>query len=87
MGRGRQLPPWDFGTLVMSSKSIRHLEQVERASALDDAGGRRQNLLRILFIHRFLADVERCLHELKRVRLAVSSYIVVTPEQFVDQLR
>ena len=70
------------GLLVMSTKSKPHLEQVEQASALD-ALGRRRNLVRILFIHRSLADVEHCLHE----RFTVSSDVVVTPEQFAERLR
>jgi diguanylate cyclase (GGDEF)-like protein/PAS domain S-box-containing protein len=70
----------------MSSKSKPHLEQVEQVSALD-ALGRRQNLVRILFVHRSLADVEHCLHELKRARFTVSSDVVVTPEQFAERLR
>jgi diguanylate cyclase (GGDEF)-like protein/PAS domain S-box-containing protein len=70
----------------MSPKSKLHLEQVEQVSALD-ALGRRQNLVRILFIHRSLADVEHCLHELKRARFTVSSDVVVTPEQFAERLR
>jgi diguanylate cyclase (GGDEF)-like protein/PAS domain S-box-containing protein len=70
----------------MSSKTEPILEQVARASALD-IPGRRQNLVRILFIHRSLADVERCLYELRRVRYTVSSDVVVTPEQFAEQLR
>src|SRR5260370_13752435 len=71
---------------AMSSKAERNLEQVERASARD--GPRRaRNLLRILFVHRSPADVERCLHELKRVRFTVSSDVVVTPKQFAERLR
>jgi diguanylate cyclase (GGDEF)-like protein/PAS domain S-box-containing protein len=70
----------------MSAKSKLRLEQVEQVSALD-ALGRRQNLVRILFIHRSLADVEHCLHELKRARFTVSSDVVVTPEQFAERLR
>ena len=70
----------------MSANSKPHLEQVEQVSALD-ALGRRQNLVRILFIHRSLADVENCLHELKRARFTVSSDVVVSPEQFADRLR
>jgi len=42
--------------------------------------------VRILFIHRCLADVERCLHELKRLRYTVSSDVVLTPEQFAERL-
>jgi diguanylate cyclase (GGDEF)-like protein/PAS domain S-box-containing protein len=70
----------------MSAKSKPHPKQVEQASALD-ALGRRQNLVRILFIHRSLADVEHCLRELKRARFTVSSDVVVTPEQFAERLR
>jgi len=42
--------------------------------------------VRILFIHRCFADVERCLHELKRLRYTVSSDVVLTPEQFAERL-
>jgi len=69
----------------MSPKSEPILEQAARASSLDILG-RRQNLVRILFIHRSVADVERCLHELKRVRFTVSSDVVLTPEQFAGRL-
>jgi diguanylate cyclase (GGDEF)-like protein/PAS domain S-box-containing protein len=70
----------------MPAKSKLDLEKVEQASALD-ALGRRRNLVRILFIHRSLADVEHCLHELKRARFTVSSEVVVTPKQFAERLR
>src|SRR5713226_2078215 len=70
----------------MSSKAERNLKQVERASARDAPEGK-QNLVRILFVHRSPADVERCLHELKRVRFTVSSDVVVTPKQFAERLR
>jgi diguanylate cyclase (GGDEF)-like protein/PAS domain S-box-containing protein len=46
----------------------------------------RQDLVRILFIHRFPADIERCLHELMRMRFTVSSEVVLTPEQFAERL-
>jgi diguanylate cyclase (GGDEF)-like protein/PAS domain S-box-containing protein len=69
----------------MSSKLKPDLEQVERASALD-ALGLLRNRVRILFIHRFLAEVEHCLYELKKVRFVVSSDVVVTPEQFAARL-
>jgi diguanylate cyclase (GGDEF)-like protein/PAS domain S-box-containing protein len=48
---------------------------------------RGRHLLRILFFHRSLTDIERCLHELKRVGFTVTSDVVITPEQFVDRLR
>jgi len=70
----------------MSSNSKPGIEQVKRASA-PDAAGRRQNLVRILFVHRSIAAVERCLYELKRMRFSVSSEVVVTPEQFAERLR
>src|SRR5216684_5644408 len=55
------------------------------ASALDVIGLKR-SLVRILFIHRFLAEVEHCLSELKKVRFIVSAEVVVTPEQFAQRL-
>src|SRR4029077_15435908 len=62
------------------------LEQLARTSVLDIPACR-QNLLRILFVHRSLTDVECCLHELKRMRFTVSSEVVLTPEQFTERLR
>jgi len=70
----------------MSAKSKPRLGQVEGTSALA-APGQRQNPVRILFVHRSLEVVERCLYELKRVRFTVSSEVVVTPEQFAERLR
>jgi len=70
----------------MSSTAQLSLDRVARASALD-ASKRRQNLVRILFIHRSLPDVDRCLHELKRMRFTVSSDVVLTPEQFAEGLQ
>ncbi len=59
---------------------------MERASTLE-ALGLRRNVVRILFVHRFLAEVKQCLHELEKLRFIVSSDVVVTPEQFAEQLR
>ena len=70
----------------MSSRSELNIEQVDRASALNIPELRR-NLVRILFIHRSLADVERCLHELKRARFTVTSETALTPQQCTDKLR
>ncbi len=70
----------------MASKSQLGLEQVSGASARDTTA-RRQNPVRILFVHRSVAEVERCLYELKRVRFTVSADVVVTPEQFAGRLR
>jgi diguanylate cyclase (GGDEF)-like protein/PAS domain S-box-containing protein len=69
----------------MSTRSEPNLEELERASARD-APWARQNLVRILFVHRSVADVERCMFELQRVRFTVSSDVVVTPEQFAIRL-
>jgi diguanylate cyclase (GGDEF)-like protein/PAS domain S-box-containing protein len=61
-------------------------EQPERSTSC--AGPvERQHFLHILFVHRSPMDVERCLHELRRVGFTVSSDVVVTPEQFTDRLR
>jgi diguanylate cyclase (GGDEF)-like protein/PAS domain S-box-containing protein len=70
----------------MPSKLKPDLERAGRASALD-ALGLKRNLVRILFIHRFPAEIEHCLYELKKMRFIVSSEVVVTPEQFAERLR
>src|ERR1700724_1200362 len=62
------------------------INQSEPATASDGLEGR-QHFLRILFVHRSLMDIERCLHELKRVGFTVTSEVVVTPEQFAHRLR
>ena len=62
------------------------LHRAERASARD-APEPRQNLVRILFVHCSVADVQRYLHELERVRFTVASDVVVTPEQLSERLR
>jgi diguanylate cyclase (GGDEF)-like protein/PAS domain S-box-containing protein len=70
----------------MFSKPEPVLEHLARPAVLDIPACR-QNLLRILFVHRSLTDVECCLHELKRMRFTVSSEVVLTPEQFAERLR
>jgi diguanylate cyclase (GGDEF)-like protein/PAS domain S-box-containing protein len=70
----------------MPSRSELKLGQVKRVSALNILELRR-NLVRILFVHRSLADVERCLHELKKARFTVNSDVVMTLEQFAERLR
>ncbi len=52
------MPPWVLARLAMSSNSKPGIEQVKRASA-PDAPGRRQNLVRILFVHRSIQFAER----------------------------
>jgi diguanylate cyclase (GGDEF)-like protein/PAS domain S-box-containing protein len=70
----------------MPSRPDLNLGQVEPVSALNILELRR-NLVRILFVHRSLADVELCLHELKKARFTVSSDVVMTPDQFAERLR
>jgi diguanylate cyclase (GGDEF)-like protein/PAS domain S-box-containing protein len=70
----------------MSFSAKPRLQQHELRSPRD-ARERRQNLVHILFAHRSVADIERCLYELKRMRFTVSADVVVTPEQFVEQVR
>ena len=60
-------------------------EQTERNKSLAGAV-ERLHFLRILFIHRSPMDIERCLHELRRVGFTVSSDVVMTPEQFTDRM-
>ena len=62
------------------------LERVERTSTQEVLGLRR-NIVRILFVHRFPAEVEHCLQELKKLRFNISSDIVLTPQQFADRVR
>jgi diguanylate cyclase (GGDEF)-like protein/PAS domain S-box-containing protein len=62
------------------------MEQGTRASARDIIGLRR-SLVRILFVHRFLTEVEHCLSELKKARFILNADIVLTPEQFSRRLR
>jgi diguanylate cyclase (GGDEF)-like protein/PAS domain S-box-containing protein len=47
----------------------------------------RRHHLRILFVHRCVADVESCLYELRRVGFVVTSDLVITPDQFAERLQ
>jgi diguanylate cyclase (GGDEF)-like protein/PAS domain S-box-containing protein len=42
--------------------------------------------LRVLFIHRDVAEVEHCVRELKRANFSVAADVVLTPEQFAERL-
>jgi diguanylate cyclase (GGDEF)-like protein/PAS domain S-box-containing protein len=86
LGVGRNCHPGILRRRPMYSKLEVNLAQAKRASARD-APGRRQNLVRILFVHRSVIEVERCLYELKRARFTVSSNIVITPGQFTERFR
>ena len=54
----------------------------------EDPGGieGRRPSLHILFVHSHVAEVDRCLQELKRVHFTVNAEIVVTPEEFTERL-
>lgn len=43
--------------------------------------------VRILFLHQDAAKVERCLHELKGVQIAVRGDVALTPDQFSERLQ
>jgi len=84
--RGKELPRRNLVKAVtMFSGSEQNSDQGV-ASALD-IPELRLNLVRILFVHRSLADVERCLHELKRMHFTVTSEIVVTSHECAEKLR
>jgi diguanylate cyclase (GGDEF)-like protein/PAS domain S-box-containing protein len=70
----------------ISSATKVGLERAERPS-VRDAPAPKQNLVRILFVYCSVADVQRYLHELERVRFTVTSDVVVTPEQLAERLR
>ena len=55
----------------------------------DDSSAKpvRKRPLRVLFIEDNPADVELCLHELKKAGLEVRADVVETPEQFAERLR
>jgi diguanylate cyclase (GGDEF)-like protein/PAS domain S-box-containing protein len=46
----------------------------------------RRNLVRILFVNRSRAAVQRCLHELKRMRFTVISKTLLTSQRFAEEL-
>jgi diguanylate cyclase (GGDEF)-like protein/PAS domain S-box-containing protein len=62
------------------------LEQVVASSALDIPELRR-NAVRILFVHRFTEEVERCLLEVRRMHFTATAEMVSTPQECVERLR
>jgi diguanylate cyclase (GGDEF)-like protein/PAS domain S-box-containing protein len=59
----------------------------QRGSTARSTVTQRQPRLRVLFVHREMEDVERCLRELKSVQIVVSADVVQTPRQFTERLR
>jgi len=65
----------------MSSDSRERIKQGELPLVLNGSAGRRLPL-RILFVHRDVADVELCMQALKKAHFKVSADVVLTPDQF-----
>jgi diguanylate cyclase (GGDEF)-like protein/PAS domain S-box-containing protein len=70
----------------MPSASRDRVKQADLPRALNGPASRRLPL-RILFVHRDVAEVERCVQELKRAHFNVSADIVLTPEQYAERLK
>src|SRR5258708_12646693 len=77
LARKRNCPP-SLSRVDMSSASEHDLKQVKRASARD-APERRQNPVQILFVHRSVADVERCFYEPRRFPFPVTTHTLCPP--------
>ena len=70
----------------MSSISRVRIKQPELPLVLNGSASRRLPL-RILFVHRDVADVEQCVQELKKAHFKVSADVVLTPDQFATRLK
>jgi diguanylate cyclase (GGDEF)-like protein/PAS domain S-box-containing protein len=70
----------------MPSASRDRVKQADLPRVLNGPANRRLPL-RILFVHRDVAEVERCVQELKRGHFNVSADVVLTPEQFAERLK
>ncbi len=70
----------------MSSTSRDRVKQAELSLVVNGSAGRRSPL-RILFVHRDVADVERCVQELTRAHFKVTADVVLTPDQFAAHLK
>src|SRR6266852_4096464 len=85
--RGKEPPPPGISKRFWSRCSEKpDMELGTPASSLDVIGLKR-SLVRILFVHRFLAEVEHCLSELKKARFVLGADVVLTSEQFAERLR
>ena len=69
----------------MPSGSRDRIKQAELPLVLNNGSARLP--LRILFVHRDVADVEQCVKELKRAHFKVSADVVLTPDQFATRLK
>jgi len=72
--------------VTMPSASRDRIKQSELPLVLNGSASRRLPL-RILFVHRHIAHVEQCVHELSKAHFKVSAEVVLTPEQFATRLK
>jgi diguanylate cyclase (GGDEF)-like protein/PAS domain S-box-containing protein len=70
----------------MPSASRDRVKQADLPRALNGPASRRLPL-RILFVHRDVAEVEHCVQELKRAHCNVTADVVLTPEQYAERLK
>jgi diguanylate cyclase (GGDEF)-like protein/PAS domain S-box-containing protein len=70
----------------MPSTSRDRVKQTELPLVPNGSASRRLPL-RILFVHRDVADVELCMQELKRAHFRVTAEVVRTPEQFAGRVK
>jgi len=72
--------------VTMPSASRDRIKQSELPLVLNGSASRRLPL-RILFVHRHIAHVEQCVHELSKAHFKVSAEVVLNPEQFAARLK
>src|SRR5579863_2222840 len=70
----------------MSSTSRDRFKQPELPPLANGSASRRLPL-RILFVHRDVAAVERCVQELRRAHFKVTVDVVLNPDQFAARLK
>jgi diguanylate cyclase (GGDEF)-like protein/PAS domain S-box-containing protein len=70
----------------MSSISRGRIKQSEPPPVLNGSASRRRPL-HILFVHKYVADVEHCVQELRRAHFRVTTDVVLTREQFAARLK
>src|SRR5580693_2253273 len=71
---------------MMASTSRDRTKPPEPPLVLNGSANRRLPL-RILFVHKDVADIEHCVQELRRARFRVTADVVLTPEQFAARLK
>jgi diguanylate cyclase (GGDEF)-like protein/PAS domain S-box-containing protein len=84
-GPRRGLASENLGGHSMASLLRVRAKQAELEPVLSGMAGRGRPL-RILFVHSRIADVNHCMHELKRAHIHITADVVATSEQFVKRL-